>query len=181
MLRSALFMAVSYVPRIIEGRPGVLFQDVPACLPCAANVSLGRVQDFLNEVCRPVHSSCAVRLINQQTELLNQYADNAIAQDASAEHVNDIGLAQASFAWHKERNTDGMRTPSRQVFRLRIGDEVVFTKGCVNLIIGPTGCGKSSLLHALLGEMDYVPSGSGSWVNLPRGGGVAYWYACLLC
>lgn len=27
---------------------------------------------------------------------------------------------------------------------------------------------------ALLGEMHYIPSGPGSWFNLPRGGGIAY-------
>ena len=30
------------------------------------------------------------------------------------------------------------------------------------------------MLMALLGEMHYTPLGSDSWVNLPRGGGVAY-------
>lgn len=39
---------------------------------------------------------------------------------------------------------------------------------------GPTGSGKTSLLMALMGEMHYIPSGPGSWYNLPREGGVAY-------
>ena len=51
---------------------------------------------------------------------------------------------------------------------------MVFKQGKVNLIVGPTGCGKTSLLMALLGELHYVPSGPDSWFNLPREGGVAY-------
>ena len=65
-------------------------------------------------------------------------------------------------------------TPSRQVFRLRIDDSLVFKKGKFNLLIGPTGSGKTSVLMALLSEMHYIPLGPDSWVNLPREGGVAY-------
>lgn len=42
------------------------------------------------------------------------------------------------------------------------------------MIIGPTGCGKTSLLMALLGEMHFAPSAPDSWFALPREGGVAY-------
>ena len=65
-------------------------------------------------------------------------------------------------------------TPSRQTFRLRIDDEVRFKQGKINLVIGPTGSGKTSVLMALLGEMHYIPLGPDSWVNLVREGGVAY-------
>lgn len=65
-------------------------------------------------------------------------------------------------------------TPSRAVFRLRIDEEVIFKKGAFNLIVGPTGSGKTSILMALLREMHYIPLGPDSWVNLPRQGGVAY-------
>lgn len=57
---------------------------------------------------------------------------------------------------------------------LGIEDEVFFQRGKINLIIGPTGAGKTSLLMALLGEMHYIPQGPDSFVNLPRAGGVAY-------
>ncbi len=57
---------------------------------------------------------------------------------------------------------------------LRIEDEVIFQRGKLNLIVGPTGAGKTSLLMALLGEMHYIPSGPDSFVNLPRAAGVAY-------
>ena len=70
----------------------------------------------------------------------------------------------------------GVLTPgsSRRHFTLRIQDEVIFKQGKINLIVGPTGCGKTSLLMALLGELHYVPSGPDSWFNLPRENGVAY-------
>ena len=61
-----------------------------------------------------------------------------------------------------------------RVFVLNIDDEVFFRRGKVNLIVGPTGAGKTSLLMALLGEMHYLPRGSDSFVSLPRDGGVAY-------
>ena len=57
---------------------------------------------------------------------------------------------------------------------LNIDDQVFFRRGKINLIVGPTGAGKTSLLMALLGEMHYIPLGPDSWVSLPRGGGVAY-------
>jgi ABC-type multidrug transport system fused ATPase/permease subunit len=121
------------------------------------------------------------QLTRPQTELLDQYSDDAAVSDASALHTNELGLANATFAWSKERATDGALTPSRQVFRLRIEEPLVFKRGAINLIVGPTGCGKSSLLLALLGEMHYIPSGPGAWVNLPRQGGIAYWWASRAC
>jgi ABC-type multidrug transport system fused ATPase/permease subunit len=63
---------------------------------------------------------------------------------------------------------------SSRGFRLQIEDELTFKAGEINLIVGPTGSGKSSLLAALLGEMHYIPLGTSSWFNLPRSGGVAY-------
>jgi ABC-type multidrug transport system fused ATPase/permease subunit len=142
MLREAMFTLMFMIPALIQ-----------------ANVSIGRVQDFLND-----------------TELLDSYTADHVIQDASDQHQEDIGLAQASFFWSREHGTasDGMLTPSRQKFRLHIEDEVIFKKGAINLIVGPTGSGKTSLLMALLGEMHYVPSGPGGWVNIPKKDGVAY-------
>jgi ABC-type uncharacterized transport system fused permease/ATPase subunit len=70
--------------------------------------------------------------------------------------------------------TSGSTTPGRTPYRLRIDDTLVFTRGGFNLIVGPTGSGKTSLLMALLGEMHYIPAGPGSWVNVPREGGLAF-------
>lgn len=88
-------------------------------------------------------------------------------------HRNDTGFGRAYFAWANETDDDAA-TPSGQTFRLCIDDEVVFKDGGFNLVIGPTGSGKTSVLMALLGEMHYIPLGPDSWLNLPRDGGVAY-------
>lgn len=52
--------------------------------------------------------------------------------------------------------------------------DVCFTQGTLNLVVGPTGAGKTSLLLSLLGELHFVPIGLDSWYNLPRENGVAY-------
>ncbi|KAF9229742.1 hypothetical protein BS17DRAFT_37483 [Gyrodon lividus] len=51
----------------------------------------------------------------------------------------------------------------------RVDDELVFHCKELNLIVDPTGSGKTSLLMALLGEMDFVPSRPSSWVTRHRG------------
>ena len=85
-----------------------------------------------------------------------------------------IGFKDAHFTWSGDDVVDGAETPSRRKFVLRIDGDLIFRPGSINMIIGPTGSGKTSLLMALLGEMRYVPSTPCSWVNLPRDGGVAY-------
>jgi GTPase SAR1 family protein len=42
------------------------------------------------------------------------------------------------------------------------------------VFVGPTASGKTSLLHALLGEMHDASEGPDSWTALPRAGGVAF-------
>ena len=96
-----------------------------------------------------------------------------VVVDASESHRSDIGFGRANFTWSDEEDNDTL-TPSRQRFRLCIDDEVKFKDGAINLIVGPTGSGKTSVLMALLGEMHYVPLHPDAWVNLPRTGGVAY-------
>jgi hypothetical protein len=76
-----------------------------------------------------------------------------------------IGFRNATFSWSKV--PDGSLTRSRQ-FQLKIDDEVIFQRGRINLVVGPTGSGerrrllrefhcslatgKTSLLMALLGK-----------------------------
>jgi hypothetical protein len=77
------------------------------------------------------------------------------------------------------------------LFRLQLAESVIFQQGALNLIVGasparlpaqtvhiscpstsgPTGCGKSALLLALLGELHTGPDAR---VSLPRAAGVAY-------
>ncbi len=63
----------------------------------------------------------------------------------------DLGLGQATFSWSNDGDVDGSLTPSKRDFMLRIDDELIFRQNCFNLVIGPTGSGKTSLLMALLG------------------------------
>ncbi|KAJ7214037.1 P-loop containing nucleoside triphosphate hydrolase protein [Mycena pura] len=120
-------------------------------------VSLDRVNDFL-----------------KKTELLDAFdakeAPVLFAPDPAEDER--IGFRNATFTWSKE--TDGSLTRSHRQFTLKIDGEVLFERGRINLVIGPTGSGKTSLLMALLGEMHWIPSSPDSWYNLPRGSGVAY-------
>ena len=71
---------------------------------------------------------------------------NASETDAAAltSQEKGIGFKQATFTWSSEEATE-------RDFRLVIEDELIFEKGKMNLVVGPTGSGKTSLLLALLG------------------------------
>ncbi|KAK7461891.1 hypothetical protein VKT23_008323 [Stygiomarasmius scandens] len=122
-------------------------------------VSLDRVSNFLRE-----------------TELLDAFTEKETNSQyftpADLDQQQEIGFRNASFTWSDD--VDGSLTPSKRKFMLQIEDELIFKKGCINLVIGETGSGKTSLFMALLSEMHFIPSGPDSWYNLPRDGGVAY-------
>ncbi|KAJ7293178.1 hypothetical protein C8J57DRAFT_1703993 [Mycena rebaudengoi] len=121
-------------------------------------VSLDRVNDFLHK-----------------TELLDEFTEKGSGEqlfEPPESAASEIGFRDATFAWSND--TDGSLTPSRRKFMLKIEGEVLFKRGAINLVVGPTGSGKTSLLMALLGEMHFVPSAPSSWYNLPRTKGVSY-------
>ncbi|KAJ8520559.1 hypothetical protein ONZ45_g2613 [Pleurotus djamor] len=93
-----------------------------------------------------------------------------------SERSGDIGFSDATFMWSvgDAEINDGALTPSKRKFVFRVDGELIFKKNAINLVVGPTGSGKTSLLMALLGEMHFVQSGPSSWYNLPRDGGVSY-------
>jgi ABC-type multidrug transport system fused ATPase/permease subunit len=152
IVRQQVYMVIHFLPDLIQ-----------------AKVSLRRLQDFLVE-----------------TELLDEFTaqqSGATLVDASGPHGSEIGISAASFSWSIDesfinstpvRPSNAQARASKGYFRLHVEDELVFHKGEINLIVGPTGSGKTSILMALLGEMHYIPSSLTSWVNLPRVGGVAY-------
>ncbi|KAH9041241.1 hypothetical protein EDB85DRAFT_2139914 [Lactarius pseudohatsudake] len=137
-----------------------IFRMIPMFIQ--ARVSLDRMNNFL-----------------QETELLDEFADadkgseRVMLTDATHFEQDVIGFQNASFTWSND-DADGTLTPSRRRFTLRVHGELLFKRGCFNLIIGPTGSGKTSLLMALLGEMHFVPMSPDSWYHLPREGGVSY-------
>ncbi|KAI5122640.1 hypothetical protein M0805_008724 [Coniferiporia weirii] len=132
-----------------------------------AKVSFDRYSDFLNN-----------------TELLDEDGGSLVPAGAVGQALmpeqadNDIiGFNDCSFSWDSFANEGSYlsrRPNTRKQFKLRFDGEVTFKRGHINLIVGPTASGKTSVLMALLGEMYYKPHGFGSWYNLPRDGGIAY-------
>ncbi|KAF8307170.1 hypothetical protein DL93DRAFT_2171840 [Clavulina sp. PMI_390] len=134
-------------------------------------VSLDRVNDFI-----------------QNTELLDEYQgilDASLIPSAptDATQLNEIGFHKAQFTWSADDSVgSGSSTPGtssldsiyRRRFALRIQEDLLFQQGGLNIIIGPTGCGKTSVLLSLLGEMHFIPGEVGAWFNLPRAGGVSF-------
>ena len=72
-------------------------------------------------------------------------------EPSNAPPPDTIGFRNATFTWAKDPS--GVMTPGRRNFKLKIEGELFFKPGCINMIVGPTGCGKSSVLMALLSEM----------------------------
>lgn len=92
-----------------------------------SKVSLDRISDFLNE--------------EETTKYEQLEHEDGISASAPL-----IGFEKATFAWNSKSAKD---------FKLRDID-VAFKPGKLNVIVGPTGAGKTSLLLALLGEMEHV-------------------------
>lgn len=104
-------------------------------------VSLKRVDQYLNE---------------------EEEIDEASISNSSISSDDSPSFSSATLSWSKAEADDNQ-------FQLKDLD-VTFSKGELNLIVGPIGSGKSSLLLALLGEMR-LRNGQ---FYLPRHEGVAY-------
>ncbi|KAJ7743656.1 hypothetical protein B0H16DRAFT_1693477 [Mycena metata] len=141
-----------------------------------AKVSFDRLDAFLREPTlsdtKRVLAESHSRRVPPFSSLLFSTKDTAtvVVHEPTSQLV---GFRDATFSWSAEE-TDGTLTPSSRRFLLKIDGELLFKPGCVNLVVGPTGSGKTSLLMALLGEMHLVPSTLSSWYNLPRAKGVSY-------
>ncbi|CAG7947934.1 unnamed protein product [Penicillium salamii] len=109
-------------------------------------VSLDRVDKYLNE---------------EETGKYDQLRDSTTAGTPAK-----IGLENATLSWSnsKVQAKDTASTTDLDSFRL-INLNVEFLVGKLNIIAGPTGSGKTSLLMALLGEMQLVEG----QVHLPGG------------
>ncbi|KAJ3850966.1 hypothetical protein EV368DRAFT_74841 [Lentinula lateritia] len=126
-----------------------------------AKVSLDRVTEFLYE-----------------TELLDTFQTHphTTGSAASDELGIPVNAPPPPFPTQEIGFRNSPRSIKRQ-FTLKVPDEVIFQRNTINLIVGSTGSGKTSMLMALLGEMHFIPRNSGihqSWFNLPRERGVAY-------
>lgn len=105
-------------------------------------VSVDRVEEFLNE---------------DETEKYEQLRHHK--DDENGEAI--VGFEKATFTWGGK---DTQREDGSTAFRL-IDMDIKFEIGRLNVVAGPTGAGKTSLLMALLGEMTllngavYIPGG----------------------
>jgi ABC-type transport system involved in cytochrome bd biosynthesis fused ATPase/permease subunit len=103
----------------------------------------------------------------QKTELLDSFASPSSSPLVGTVDTTNIGISHTAFSFSS--------AAPESAFKLSIDRELLFSPGCTTLIAGPTGCGKTALLLALLGEMHATPTGSGeSWASLDRKNGVAY-------
>ncbi|KAF7362328.1 Multidrug resistance-associated ABC transporter [Mycena venus] len=136
-----------------------------APLVVKGKVSMGRLESFLKTV---RSRNCWTRLCKNSSSTID-LPDGKMA-----------GFRLASFSW----DTDSVSN-----FSLKIKSEIDFQPG-INLITGPTGTGKTSMLMALLGKdcsvhsdgssnshqvkCDLRPLGPDSWFGLDRTQGIAY-------
>lgn len=107
-----------------------------------SKVSIDRIEEFLSE---------------EETDKFEQLGRENI--DETGNRV--IGFRDATFIWGSKTT---VAEDGSMAFRL-LDLDVEFQIGKLNVITGPTGCGKSSMLMALLGEMTvmkgrvYLPGG----------------------
>jgi len=64
---------------------------------------------------------------------------------------DEIGFKDAVFSWANPDDDSGDRRSHDHAFKLRLHGEVIFKRNKINLVVGPTASGKTSLLMALLG------------------------------
>jgi hypothetical protein len=76
-----------------------------------------------------------------QTELLDAFDEKETPALFAADPSSDerVGFRDATFSWSKV--PDGSLTRSRQ-FQLKFDHEVIFQRGRINLVVGPTGSGE---------------------------------------
>ncbi|KAJ4468972.1 P-loop containing nucleoside triphosphate hydrolase protein [Lentinula lateritia] len=124
-----------------------------------AKVSMDRIHKFLQSVS------------SVEDPMLTLTPDGTMVRVSNEEHSEKFGFHNASFTWSK--SAGGTATPSRN-FVLTVAGDLHLKPNALNLVVGPTGSGKTSLLLALLGEMHFAPLSNDAWFNLPRSGGIAY-------
>lgn len=107
-----------------------------------SQVSIDRIEEFLSEA---------------ETEKFEQLGEDNIDENGK----KTIGFKQGTFIWGSK---DVIAEDGSMAFRL-LDLDIDFKIGKLNVITGPTGSGKTSMLMALLGEMTlmegrvYLPGG----------------------
>ena len=118
-----------------------------------SKVSLDRVDEYLNE---------------EETAKFTQIRDSNVTGEPPK-----IAMDNATFSWASSKGrSQGDVTNDTDAFRL-IDMDIEFHVGKLNIIAGSTGSGKTSMLMALLGEMNlldgavHLPGGSANRSELP--------------
>lgn len=136
---------------------------------------------------RHLHIFSSQFISNIKAKLLNPAAANFTnATPLEPETIAAIKFYPSAYTWTEDNQAAIHR------FVLRIDEELTFQQGAINLILGPTASGKTSVLMALLGqhnfnaycvfsnmcfsqgEMYSCPFDGTRSYQLPRDGGVAY-------
>ena len=91
-----------------------------------------------------------------KTELLDRFGTASVPEDVQPFDTSEdvpvhVGIKAATFSWSEKGVVMDVSNQSRG-FTLRIPGELIFERGTFNLVVGPTGSGKTSLLMALLGK-----------------------------
>ena len=107
-----------------------------------SKVSVDRVEQFLNE---------------RETGKYDQLS----SVRESANEGKTVGFDNATFTWAGEDTLLGAESTAFRMINL----DIKFHLGGLNVVVGPTGSGKTSLLMALLGEMTILHGN----VHLPGG------------
>lgn len=132
-----------YCYTIVEGKP----LTTPVAFTALSLFSLLRTPldqfaDMLSFIVQSKVSLDRIESFLNEPET-TKYEQLALPKD---ENSPDVGFQNATFSWSKDSSND---------FKLR-DLNIAFEKGKLNVIIGSTGAGKTSLLLALLGEMTLV-------------------------
>jgi ABC-type multidrug transport system fused ATPase/permease subunit len=121
------------------------------------NLLKSPLDDLIGIIGRVQGSLVAVRRV--QSFLDEEETEKYQVLDSPTGRQVEIGFEHATLSWRPGKSeatdvssTDGKTTESPKSFTLKNLD-FKFKVGKLNIVIGPTGSGKSSLLYALLGEM----------------------------
>ncbi|KAF0447958.1 P-loop containing nucleoside triphosphate hydrolase protein [Gigaspora margarita] len=120
--------------------PTIANDELTAPVAFAAITVCGNLYKAFNNL--PYQIICFIQAFVSITRVKKFLKKSEIIQYPSANDNGNIGFINATLQWPNDSNN----------FVLKKLD-VLFPLGKLSLIHGPTGCGKSALLKALLGEM----------------------------